>query len=347
MSPRPHWKGYLKLSLVSCPIALVPAVTAAEGVSFRQVNKQTGNRLRQQLVDAVTGEVVERDNKARGYEVGEQQHLIVEDQELEEARNEARVLRHAEATIPRSVEAAPERRPARSSTSPVGALPDEAPPIQPEPSPGRLENARTIEIERFIAREQLDPRYYNTPYYILPRDEVGQEAFAVIRDAMARKGVVGLAHVILSKRERPIMIAPMGRGLCGVTLRYGHEVRSSEEYFSTIPELDLPDDVVNLAEHIIETKTGEFDLGFLEDRYRTVLVSMLKEKRAEQLPRASLPKKQSRQNVIDLMEVLKRSVAAERPAERRSLPKPPPRRGASPAKASGSKRSKSLVGKAR
>ncbi len=102
MSPRPHWKGYLKLSLVSCPIALVPAVTAAERVSFRQINKQTGHRLRQQLVDEVTGEVVDRDNKARGYAIGEQEHLVVEDQELEEARHEARLLRHAAATTPRS-----------------------------------------------------------------------------------------------------------------------------------------------------------------------------------------------------------------------------------------------------
>jgi DNA end-binding protein Ku len=335
MPRRPHWKGYLKLSLVSCPIALVPAVTAAERVSFRQVNKQTGHRLRQQLVDEVTGELVDRDNKARGYEIGEQQHLMVEDQELEQARQEARVLRHAPAITTRGQEVAPEQRTARLSKSPTEPPPDEAPPIQPEPSPVHLENTRTIEIERFIPREQLDPRYYNTPYYILPRDDVGQEAFVVIRDAMARKGVVGLAHVILSKRERPIMIAPMGSGLCGVTLRYDHEVRSSDEYFSAIPQLDLPDELVNLAEHIIETKTGEFDVSFLEDRYRSVLVSMLKEKGAEQLPRAPISKKQSSQNVIDLMELLKRSVKADGPAQKKLT-----RRGASRAKAGAQRRSK-------
>jgi hypothetical protein len=94
--------------------------------------------------------------------------------------------------------------------------PVETPSIQPEPAPVRIENTRTIEIELFIPNGQLDPRYYNSPYYIMPRDEVGQEAFAVIRDAMARKDVVGLGHVILSKRERPIMIASMAQGLCGL-----------------------------------------------------------------------------------------------------------------------------------
>src|SRR3954470_655283 len=91
MAPRAHWKGFLKLSLVSCPIALYPAISAAEKISFRQVNRETGNRLRQQLVDAYTGEVVERHNKGRGYEVGENNFLSIEDEELEAARRDARV----------------------------------------------------------------------------------------------------------------------------------------------------------------------------------------------------------------------------------------------------------------
>src|SRR3954470_11369140 len=90
MAPRAHWKGFLKLSLVSCPIALYPAVDASARLSFRQVNKNTGNRLRQQLVDAVTGEHVHSDDKGRGYEVGENRFLIVEDQEIEAAEQEAR-----------------------------------------------------------------------------------------------------------------------------------------------------------------------------------------------------------------------------------------------------------------
>ena len=95
MAPRPYWKGHLKLSLVSCPIALYPAVDASERVSFRQVNRETGNRLRQQLVDSVTGEAVETHEKARGYEVGDNQFVVVEDEELESARAEARTKPYA------------------------------------------------------------------------------------------------------------------------------------------------------------------------------------------------------------------------------------------------------------
>jgi DNA end-binding protein Ku len=346
MPSRPHWKGYLKLSLVSCPVALVPAITAAERVSFRQVNRETGHRLRQQLVDAVTGEVVERHNKARGYETGEHEHLIVEEQELEQARQEARASRQSREPASPARASDPEAAIGRRSKEAPSSSVEEAPSIQPEPAPGRIENMRTIEIERFIPNGQLDPRYYNSPYYIMPRDEVGQEAFAVIRDAMARKDVVGLARVILSKRERPIMIAPMAQGLCGVTLRYAHEVRSAEEYFDSIPQLDLPDELMNLAEHIIATKAGEFDPAFLEDRYRSALVTMLKEKQADQRPRAQTRKKVSSENIIDLMEVLRRSVAAEpRAAKPTSIPKPPPRRAAG--KSSAVRRPKALSRKAR
>src|SRR5215213_8158597 len=85
MAPRAHWKGYLKLSFVTCPIGLYPAVSAADKISFRQVNKHTGNRLRHQLVDSITGEAVESSDKGRGYEVADNRFLLVEDEELEAA----------------------------------------------------------------------------------------------------------------------------------------------------------------------------------------------------------------------------------------------------------------------
>src|SRR6185312_11943538 len=109
------------------------------------------------------------------------------------------------------------------------------------------------------------------PYYITPRDQVGLEAFAVIRDAMGAKGLVGMGRVVLSNRERPIVIEPMGDGLRGITLRFAHEVRSEREYFADIPEMTLPDEMLKITEHILETKTEDFDPAYLEDRYRTVL----------------------------------------------------------------------------
>jgi DNA end-binding protein Ku len=205
------------------------------------VNRETGNRLRQQLVDSVTGEVVESSSKGRGYEVGENQFLLVQDEELQAAQQEGRT---------RPFTAAPSRLPAPAPAEeeqPVrgtSALKldetkrrERAPTIVPPPAPPRpiVENTRTIELDRFVPREQIDPRYYNTPYYIAPRDQVGLEAFAVIRDAMAGKGLVGMGRVVLANRERPIIIEPMGRGLRGITLRYAHEVRSATEFFADIP----------------------------------------------------------------------------------------------------------------
>src|SRR5215208_3703007 len=96
---RPQWKGYLKLSLVSCPIAIYPAVSAAERISFRQINRNTGNRLRQQLVDVVTGEAVDRSEKGRGYKVGESSFLPIENAELEVARQQAQARRPGAVTV--------------------------------------------------------------------------------------------------------------------------------------------------------------------------------------------------------------------------------------------------------
>jgi len=327
----------LKLSLVSCPVALYPAVAASERISFRQVNKKTGNRLRQQLVDAVTGEPVQSHNKGRGYEVGENQFLLVRDDELKAAEQEARSKPYS-AAPPRAAVQDDEQLEPPSVLAPVGAF--SAAPMKsiprgqeepivthtetptsdmifpvadtPAPAPTQIENNRTIEIDRFIPRGQVDARYLDTPYYVVPPDEVGQEAFAVIRDAMRRKNVVGMGRVVLARRERPIIVEPMGNGIRAITLRYSHEIRNEAGYFGDIPKMKLPDEMLRLAEHIVETKISDFDPAFLEDRYRTVLISRLKEKHAE-LPRKVVAAKPSTENVISL---LRRSLAAERPAAR-------------------------------
>jgi DNA end-binding protein Ku len=170
MAPRPIWKGYLKLSLVSCPIALYPAIDASERIAFRQVNRETGNRLRHQLVDSVTGDVVESHEKARGYEVGEKQFVLVEDEELEEARAEAR-------TKPFGAPASTDNEEPRPSVTEASKRQTHKPPVEDvetvAPRP-RIENTRTIDIERFIARSQIDLRYLHTPYYIAPRDVMGR-----------------------------------------------------------------------------------------------------------------------------------------------------------------------------
>jgi DNA end-binding protein Ku len=316
--PRAYWNGFLKLSFVSCPVALYPATTAAERVSFRQVNRRTGHRLKHQLVDSVTGETVESREKARGYEVDENRFLLIEDRELEQARRER--------PRPGAVQLAEPPRPASAATP--ASEPDEDGEAEEEqdreddgekeelagPVP-RPQNTRTIEVERFVPAGQVDLRYFEKPYYIVPRDVIGQEAFAVIRDAMSREDVAGLARVVLSSRERPMLVAPMGNGLSGVTLRFAHEVRGEEEYFSGIPEMKLPAEMMKLAQDIIHTKAAAFDPAMLEDYYRTAVVRILRKKQAK-LPALSEPVAPSRENVLNLMDALRRSIAAEPPAKK-------------------------------
>jgi DNA end-binding protein Ku len=334
MSPRPQWKGFLKLSLVSCPIALYPAVSAAERLSFRQVNRRTGHRLRHQLVDSVTGEAVESAEKARGYQLGADEFLLVEDRDLNRAR-QARPQPGAATIIEPPVTGA--------KAAALRAVPDEeevgsdnaaeeeadtelAPPPRPQ-------NTHTIEIERFVPAGQIDARYFEKPYYITPREPIGQEAFAVIRDAMRGKNMAGLARVVISSRERPILLEPMGMGIRGVTLRFAHEVRKADDYFGSIPELVLPAEMLKLAEHIIETKSAEFEPSMLEDHYRAALVEVLRKKQAQLPARQVGPVEPSGENVVSLMEALRRSLAtAESPVatptlrRAQGLPKPTPAR---------------------
>jgi DNA end-binding protein Ku len=285
MAPsRPFWKGYLKLSLVSCPIAMFPASSSTDRVSFRQINKNTGNRLKQQLVDSVTGDVVEPGQKGRGYEIGRNQYMPVEDEELE-------------------------------------AL--------------RLESTHTIDIEKFVPRSEIDERYLDSPYYLTPEDKVGQDAFAVIREAMKRKNMVGLGRVVISRRERIVMLEPFDKGLVATTLHYAYEIRNAAEYFDDIPEIKLPGEMVELAEHILETKAGHFDASEFEDRYETAVVEMLKRKQAG-LPPAEQPEAAAPTNVVNLMDALRRSIDEEKPgragsgktAERKKPAKEPERRAA-------------------
>jgi DNA end-binding protein Ku len=259
MAPRPNWKGYLKLSLVSCSIALYPATSSSERVSFNQLNKNTGNRIRYKKVDAETQEEVESADIIKGYPVDKNVYVRIEDEEIE-------------------------------------AL--------------QVESTHTIEIDKFVPAEQIDSRFFDSPYYIVPNDNVGQDAFAVIRDAMKGKGTVGVGRVVISKRERPIIVEPFGKGIPGMTLRYPCEVRKEDEYFAEIPDVKVTAEMLKLAKHIVETKTGDFDPGEFVDQYETAVVELLKQKQAGKVVTKTAARAPVRQegNIIDL---LKRSMEME------------------------------------
>jgi DNA end-binding protein Ku len=258
MAPRPNWKGYLKLSLVSCSVALYSATTTSQRIRFNIINRETGNRIKNQVVDAETGEPVEQDERVKGYEVEKGQYVTLEDEELDEVA---------------------------------------------------LESTHTIDIETFVPRDEVDEIYLDESYFIAPNEKVAYEAFAVIREAMRKENLVGLARVVLYRRERILMLQPRGKALMATALRYKTEVRDEKTYFSDIPDVKVPGDMLELATHILESKKAHFDPKQFEDRYESALVDLIKAKQAgKPAPKISEAKPS---NVINLMDALRRSVTAE------------------------------------
>jgi DNA end-binding protein Ku len=263
MAPRAYWKGYLRLSLVSCPIQLFPAASEREKVRFHQLNRDTGNRIRYVKVDADTGDEVAADDIVKGYEVSKGNYIEVEPDELE------------------AVE---------------------------------IDSTRMIDIDQFVPRKEIDDLYMKDPYYIVPDGEVGLQAFAVIRDAIKKQGMVALGRVVFTNREHVISLEPRGKGLMGVTLRYPYEVRDEKDYFDDIPNESVPKDMLELATHIVQTKAGHFKPDKFEDHYENALRNLIKRKQ-EGKP-IERPKEHEPAKVIDLMEALRKSAGKETPARR-------------------------------
>jgi DNA end-binding protein Ku len=258
MAPRPIWKGYLKLSLVSCAVAMYTATSTSSRIRLHIINRETGNRIRNQAIDSETGDVVENEDKVKGYELDSGKYVLLEEDELDEVA---------------------------------------------------LESTHTIEIETFAPRDEVDEIYLDESFYIVPNDEVAYEAFAVIREAMKKKGMVGLGRVVMHRRERLLMLEPRGKGIAATALRYKPEVRKEDTYFDEIPATKVPADMLQLAEHILEQKKGHFDPDKFEDRYEDALQALIKAKRAgKEPPSAPVPKPS---NVINLMDALRRSVKGD------------------------------------
>jgi DNA end-binding protein Ku len=263
MAPRAYWKGSLKLSLVTCPIALYPASTQAEKTHFHQINTKTGHRLKQQMVDEQTGRVVDKGHKGRGYELSKGRYVQIEEEELDAVK---------------------------------------------------LESTHTIEIDDFVPAEEIDERYLEKPYYIVPNGKAGVDAFVVIRDAMKRKDKVALARVVLSNREHVIALKPLGNGLLGTTLRYPYELRDEDDYFDDIRSARVSKDMVDLAEHLLDTKASKFNPDKFKDKYESALKALVKRKAAGKT--IDVPEEVAEEsNVIDLMDALKQSLGRRKPTK--------------------------------
>src|ERR1700750_504414 len=228
MAPRANWKGFLRLSLLTCPIALYPATSESDKISFNQLNRKTGHRIKYAKVDADTGEEVANEDIIKGYKVDTDTYIEVTKDELDELA---------------------------------------------------LESTRTIEIDEFVPRADIDSRYVIRPYYVVPDAKGGQDAFAVIRETIRTMDKVAIGRVVLPNREHIIALEPLGKGLMGTLLRYPYEVRSETEYFDDIQDVTVTKEMLDLAKHIVEKKSASFEPDKCEDRYETALIDLINQKR--------------------------------------------------------------------
>jgi DNA end-binding protein Ku len=273
MAPRANWKGFLRLSLVNCPVALYPATSESEKVSFNQLNRKTGHRIKYAKVDADTGEEVANEDIVKGYKVDTDTFIEVTKDELENVA---------------------------------------------------LESTRTIEIDEFVDRSEIDPRYLIRPYYLRPDGKVGHDAFAVIRETIREMDKVAIGRVVLTNREHIIALEPMDKGLMGTLLRYPYEVRDPKEYFDDIQDVKVTKDMLDLARHIVNQKAGHFEPDKFEDQYESALIDLINQKRAgKPITAKATP---SGENVVDLMDALRKSIgggaAAATEVPKKSAKKP-------------------------
>jgi DNA end-binding protein Ku len=277
MAPRANWKGFLRLSLVTCPVALFPATSESEKISFNQISRKTGHRIKYQKVDAETGDEVTSEDIVKGYKVDTDRYLEVTKDELENIA---------------------------------------------------LESTRTIDINEFVPRSEIDDLYLVRPYYIVPDGKVGHDAYAVIRETIRSLDQVALARVVLTNREHVIALEARDNGLVGNLLRYPYEVRDASDYFDEIQDVKITKDMMDLAKHIVEQKADHFEPSKFEDHYEAALQELLAKKQNGQ-PLAAA-KKSAPSNVINLMDALRASLKSTGKAEPAAKPAKAAKKAAKP-----------------
>lgn len=258
MAPRPAWKGYLKLSLVTCAVEVTNATTQADKISFRVLNRETGNTVKRRYVEAESGKPLADKDEVKGYETADDEFLLIEEEEIDAVQ---------------------------------------------------IESSHTLNLEGFVDKSEIEQVYLDTPYYLTPADKVSVEAFGVIRDALAGQKMAGLARIVLYRRERPVLIEPMGQGMLMTTLRYDSTVRKADDVFADLEGEKLDDEMIDLATHVIERKSAKFDPSEFEDRYETALHKLVEAKKAGHKPPKTAKAAKKPSNVVNLFDALKKSLA--------------------------------------
>jgi DNA end-binding protein Ku len=260
-----YWKGYLELSLVTCPVTLTPATTEGEKVKFHTINRVSGRRVRSQYIDAETGKPVKDDDEVKGYETSEGQFVTFDDEELDAVA---------------------------------------------------LKSVRTIDIDTFVPADTISWIWLEKPYYVAPNDKVGEEAFAVIREAMSEKDVVGISRLVIGRRERAVMLEPRGKGIVLWTLRFGDEVRDPKDYFASIDAEKSDPKLLKMVTQLIEDRSTKWNPKMVEDPVQDKLVSIIEArkkktsgKKAKVVPADEF---EGSTNVVSLMDALKKSLEKPR-----------------------------------
>lgn len=258
MPPRASWKGFLRISLVTCPIALYPACSTTERISFNRINRKTGQRVRQMNVDGKTGEKVESDDIVKGYEVDKGRYVLIEDEELDAIQVEA---------------------------------------------------SKIINVGQFVELAEVDPFFFDTPYYMAPDGAISEETYRVIRNAMLETGTAGIGTLVLSSRERRVLLSPKERGIALTTLRTSREVRSAEAYFEGVGDGPIEQDLLDMAKMLIQARNQPFQTAELVDHYEESVRKLVMAKAKGETP--TFAPVSAPNAVVDLMKALKESLEKE------------------------------------
>jgi DNA end-binding protein Ku len=273
MAYRPTWQGHLKLSLVTCPVALFTATNSGGDVHFNLINPKTNNRIKMITTDPDTGPI-ERSDLVKGYEVSKGEYILLTNDEINAVK---------------------------------------------------LESTKTIDIERFVAGDEIDRLYWDNPYFMAPDGKLAQEAFGVIRTAMEKSGQIALARVVIGTRERILALEPRGKGILAYTIRTDAEVRKPDEIFDGISDKAADPSMISIAEKIIEQQEGPFDPSQFVDRYEEALKALIEDKKKGHKPAKVAEPEDT--NVVDLMSALRASLAGK---EKGKAPAKPKEKAAAP-----------------
>lgn len=257
-APRALWKGFMKLGNVTFGVKLIGAVSEAERIHFRILNRETREPVKSAYIDEVTGEQVATDDQVKGYEVDRNEYLLVDPEEIASLK---------------------------------------------------LESEHLLTIDSFVDKTEVDPIYFDKPYYLIPADSPSAEAFATIREAMTKTKKAGLATVVLFQRERHVVIEPIDKGMLLTTLHKHKEIVPAERVFGEMKDHPIDPEMTDIATMIIDKKVSTFDPSKFEDAYEYALQALIDSKRTgKPMPKSAPAPKETTGR---LAEVLRKSLEAE------------------------------------